>query len=135
MIILMVRMIILMGQDDGFPTPHPTTPHPKLRFRKFNGRFQLIIWPWPDGGGARPWPSGAGGAGSGPPRSGSGPGPGPRHFRRPQRPLAMPGAAAARPWERPVNFRKRHLGWGGVGWGGVGWGGVGLESHHPDPLG
>jgi len=27
MIILMVMMIILMGQDDGFPTPpHPTPP-------------------------------------------------------------------------------------------------------------
>ena len=72
---------------------HPTPPHPIWRFRKFTGRFQLLIWPWPGGGGARPWPSGAGGeesgAGSGPPRSGSGPGPGPRHFLRPKRHLAM----------------------------------------------
>ena len=25
---------------------------------KFNERFQLLIWPWPGGGGARSWPSG-----------------------------------------------------------------------------
>ena len=57
----------------------PTPPHQKWRFRKCTGRFHLLIWPWPNGGGARPWPSGAGGeecgAGSGPPVSGSGPGP------------------------------------------------------------
>ena len=81
MIIQMVRMIILMGQDDGFSTPpHPTPPHPKWRFLKLTGRSQLLgvpsywAFPWPGGGGARPWPSGAGGR-----ESGAGPG-----FRAPQ---------------------------------------------------
>ena len=58
MIIQMVRMIILMGQDDGFSTPpHPTPPHPKWRFLKLTGRSQLLgvpsywAFPWPGCGG------------------------------------------------------------------------------------
>ena len=39
MIILMVRMIILMGQDDGFPTPPNLTP-PEMAFSE-------IYWAFP----------------------------------------------------------------------------------------
>ena len=50
MIILMVRMIILMGQDDGFPTPPDPTP-PQMVFSKFTERSQLLgvpsYWAFP----------------------------------------------------------------------------------------
>ena len=83
MIILMLRMIILMGQDDGFPTPlHPT---PNVVFKKLMGVSSNLF-----GHGLAPTP---------------------------------PAMGTPSDWERPVNFEKRHLGWGGVG----------LESHHPDP--
>ena len=63
MIILMVRMIILMGQDDGFPTPpHPT---PNCVFGSLLGVPNYWAFPWPGGGGAKPWPGGAVGKESG----------------------------------------------------------------------
>ena len=83
--------------------PHPTPmsasgllvtpPHPIWRFRKFNERFQLLIWPWPGGGGARPWPSGAWDEESGADldrgRTRTWGARTQRHFLRPQRHLAM----------------------------------------------
>jgi hypothetical protein len=70
------------------PTPpNPNPPHPKVRFLKFNGRFQLLIWPWL--GGARPGQEALGAKKVPLGRLGSGPSPGPRHFLRPKRHLAM----------------------------------------------
>ena len=100
-----------------------------------DGRFQLLIWPWPGGGGARPWPSGAGGEKSGADlyrgwtwtRAGPGPGgPGPSAtFVAPSATWPWPGAAATSPWERPVTENAQSLGTPskfqkmpfGVGWG------------------
>ena len=107
MIILMVRMIILMGQDDGFPTPpHPT---PNGVFGNLLGVPSYWAFPWPGGGGgggARPWPSGAGGKESGAWSSPPGPGLAPVQVRAtffaPSATWPWPGATAARPRERPV---------------------------------
>ena len=66
MIIRMVRMIILMGQDDGFPVQVRVT-------------FFVPSASWPG--------------------------------------LAPPSHGQISNWKRPLNFRKRNLGWGGVGWG------------------
>ena len=110
MIILMVRMIILMGQNDGFPTP----PHPTP-----NGVFGNLLsvpsyWAFPITGRSHGLAAAAPGLGQVAlgakkvPRTWTGAGPGPGG-PRPSVPLfapsatwPRPGAAAARPWERPV---------------------------------
>ena len=68
----------------------------------FTGRFHLLIWPWPGGGGAIPWPSGAGGEESGADLDqgrtrtwGDGPS---ATFFAPSATWPWPGAAAAGPW-------------------------------------
>ena len=83
----------------------------------FTGRFHLLIWPWPGGGGARPWPSGAW-------DEENGADPGARTcatFFAPSATWPWPGTTAAGPWpnkqlETPSKFPKTLY---GVGWGGV----------------
>ena len=132
MIILMVRMIILMGQDDGFPTP----PHPSP-----NGVFGHVLgvpsyWAFPVSGRSHGLAAAAPGHGQvalGAKKVALDPGPRSRSRSAPpsssQAPLGHglapppPGHGQISNWKRPLNFRKRHMGWGGVGWGAAGWGG------------
>ena len=89
MIILMVRMIILMGQDDGFPNP----PHPKPQMA-----FSEIYWAFPVTG--RSQLLGV-----------------PMAWRQRRQAMAK-WRWGRRKWRWAPQVRVRAtLGWGGVGWG------------------